>query len=154
MPEPAAPVRERSIAEILRLYGQGGGDVILYHPEPLYLLIGEVAVVTRQPLLEAPLDEGRVGFEHVVLAHSETHQRDEVGKQPLRGSAAHLRALQPLVRFPQGFGVQQVGRVVQGVGELPDLLQGQVPLGVWTAVDDLERCKFVSVLLYELARSW
>lgn len=66
-PQLAALIRERSIAEILRLDGQGGGDVILYHPQPLHLLRREVTVVPHQPLLKAPLDEVRVRFEHLVL---------------------------------------------------------------------------------------
>src|SRR5215217_4955936 len=46
--------------------------------------------------------------------------------------------------------MQEVGRVVQGVGELPYLLKGQTPLGVGPVVDDLERGQLVPVFLYEL----
>ena len=114
--------------------------------EPGELLGGEHAagvLLLEQPGVVALADEVGVGDELVVLVERDADEGDEVGEDALAG-AAHLRAVELLVRLPELLGRPLVRRPADRLGELLDLAEGE-PLRLAAGVEDLERGDLVAV---------
>ncbi len=88
--------------------------------EPVELLGGEQparVLLGEEPGAEALADELGVRDELLVLVERDAHERDEVGEHALAG-AAHLRAVERLVRLPQPLGRPAVRRPLDRLREL------------------------------------
>ena len=88
-------------------------------------------------------DEVGVGDELVVLVEGDADERDEVGEDALAG-AAHLRAVERLVRLPELLRRPLVRRPADRLGELLHLAEGE-PLRLAAGVEDLEGGDLVAV---------
>ena len=105
-------------------------------------------LLLEQPGVVALADEVGVRDELVLLVEGDADERDEVGEHALAG-AAHLRAVELLVRLPELLGRPLVRRAADRLRELLHLAEGE-PLRLPAGVEDLERRDLVAVLLAEL----
>ena len=141
---------EGRVAEVVGRDGERGGDVVADALEPGELLGGEDAagvLLLEEPGVVAVADEVGVGDELVVLVEGDADEGDEVGEDALAG-AAHLRAVELLVRLPELLGRPLVRGPADRLGELLDLAEGE-PLGLAAGVEDLEGGDLVAVVLAE-----
>lgn len=145
------------VLEVLRFYAQIRGDVVADHFEPFHLFRREswppafagVTGLGREPRLEVGVDTLGKRDELVVLVDGEAHERYEIGEDAPPAGTLDPGFLQRGVGVPElGFG-PQVGRLLDGVGEVLDGLECKALL-VGLAVEDLQRGDLVLVLLDEL----
>lgn len=152
LPQPTL-LREGRVLEVIRLNHKVCCDVVADHSEPVALFVRELfpsALLLSQPSFEAGIDLLGKWSQLAVLVYGETDEGNQIGENTLAAGSFDLRLLlQRGVGLPELGFIPEIGRLLDGAGELLDVLELE-PLFVGLAVEDLQGGDLVFVLCDEL----
>lgn len=127
--------------------------MVFDQPEPFLLFRGEpcsILFLFCKPVIEPPVHCLGERLKPVGFADGKADKGDDIGQEPLGACFFHLRSFQALICLPEEIRGEEVGRLFYGLSKPLDLFVGEAASAIGFAVDHLEGCDLVLVVLYEL----